>query len=50
MDKLLHLIWANWAVGQVNGVRGGGRTRIYQDESHNERRLTNGDQETVGGL
>jgi len=40
MDKLLHLIWADWAVGQVNGVRGGGRTRIYQDESHNERRLT----------
>ena len=40
MDKLLHLIWADWAVGQINGVRGGGRTRIYQDESHNERRLT----------
>ena len=40
MDELLHLIWADWAVGQVNGVRGRGRTRIYQDESHNERRLT----------
>ena len=40
MDKLLHLIWADWAVGQLNGVRGGGRTRIYQGESSNERRLT----------
>ena len=40
MDKLLHLIWADWAVGQINGVRGGGRTRIYKDESDNERRLT----------
>jgi len=30
MEKLLHLIWADWAVGQVKGVRGGGRTRLYQ--------------------
>ena len=40
MDKLLHLIWADWAVGQVAGVRGGGRTRIYQDDPNNIRRLT----------
>ena len=30
MEMLLHLIWTDWAVGQINGVRGGGRTRIYQ--------------------
>ena len=35
MDKLLHLIWADWALGQVCGVRGGGRTRIYQDDPSN---------------
>jgi lysophospholipase L1-like esterase len=40
MDKLLHLIWADWAVGQVAGVRGGGRTRIYQDDPNNIRRQT----------
>lgn len=40
MDKLLHLIWADWAVGQVTGVRGGGRTRLYQDDPKDERRLT----------
>ena len=32
MEKLLHLIWADWAVGQVKGVRGGGRTRLYQGD------------------
>jgi len=32
MKNLLHLIWADWAVGQINGVRGGGRTRLYQDD------------------
>lgn len=32
MEKLLHLIWADWAVGQINGVRGGGRTRLYQGD------------------
>ena len=40
MDKILHLIWADWSVGQVAGVRGGGRTRIYQDDQNNIRRLT----------
>ncbi len=30
MDKLLHLIWADWAVAQVKAVRGGGRVRLYQ--------------------
>jgi hypothetical protein len=39
MDKLLHLIWADWAVAQLNGVRGGGRTRLYQDDANNERQL-----------
>lgn len=28
---LLDVLWADWAVGQLNGARGGGRTRIYQD-------------------
>jgi len=40
MGKLLHLIWADWAVGQVIGIRGGGRTRLYQDDAKNENRLT----------
>jgi hypothetical protein len=39
MAKLLHLIWADWAVGQVIGIRGGGRTRLYQDDAKNEGRL-----------
>lgn len=30
MEMLLHLIWADWAVDQLNGVRGGGKTRCYQ--------------------
>lgn len=28
MDMLLQLTWADWAVGQLNGIRGGGRTRV----------------------
>jgi hypothetical protein len=40
MDKLLHLIWTDWAVGQIIGVRGGGRTRIYQNDPKNEAQLT----------
>lgn len=32
MGKLLDLIWADWAIGQLNGVRGGGRLRIYQGD------------------
>jgi hypothetical protein len=40
MDKLLHLIWADWAVAQVGGVRGGGRTRIYQRDPSNEGKFT----------
>jgi hypothetical protein len=30
MENLLHLIWADWAVDQLNGTRGGGKTRCYQ--------------------
>ena len=30
MEMLLHLMWADWAVDQLNGVRGGGKTRCYQ--------------------
>ncbi|MDT8391026.1 MAG: hypothetical protein RRC34_11015 [Lentisphaeria bacterium] len=30
MEMLLHLTWADWAVDQLNGVRGGGKTRCYQ--------------------
>ena len=30
MEMLLHLMWADWAIDQLNGVRGGGKTRCYQ--------------------
>jgi len=30
MEMLLHLTWADWSVDQLNGVRGGGKTRCYQ--------------------
>ncbi len=29
-EMLLHLIWSEWAVAQLNGVRGGARMREYQ--------------------
>lgn len=32
MEMLLHLTWADWAVDQLNGVRGGGKTRCYQGQ------------------
>ena len=35
MGKLLDLIWADWAIGQLNGVRGGGRLRLYQVDPTN---------------
>jgi hypothetical protein len=28
--QLLHLTWADWAIEQLNGVRGGGKARCYQ--------------------
>jgi hypothetical protein len=31
MDMLLQLTWADWAVGQLDGIRGGGRTRVKGD-------------------
>jgi hypothetical protein len=31
MKMLLDLIWADWAIAQINGIRGGVKTRIYQD-------------------
>jgi len=30
MEMLLHLTWADWAVDQLGGMRGGGKTRVYQ--------------------
>jgi len=30
MEMLLHLMWADWSVDHLNGVRGGGKTRCYQ--------------------
>lgn len=30
MEMLLHLVWADWSIDQLNGVRGGGKTRCYQ--------------------
>lgn len=29
-EMLLHMIWTEWAVGQLGGLRGGGRNRVYQ--------------------
>ena len=31
MKLLLDLIWADWALAQINGIRGGVKTRVYQD-------------------
>jgi hypothetical protein len=30
MELLLHLVWADWSIDQLKGVRGGGKTRCYQ--------------------
>ncbi len=30
MEMLLHLMWADWSIDQLGGVRGGGKTRCYQ--------------------
>jgi hypothetical protein len=30
MERLLHLTWADWAIEQLDGVRGGGKARCYQ--------------------
>jgi hypothetical protein len=30
-DMFLDVLWTDWAIGQLNGARGGCRTRIYQD-------------------
>lgn len=30
MEMLLHLVWADWSIDQLKGVRGGGKTRCYQ--------------------
>lgn len=35
-EMIMDLIWTEWAVGQLNGVRGGGRVRLYQGDE-NER-------------
>jgi len=32
MEMLLHLMWADWSIDQLNGVRGGGKTRCYQGD------------------
>ena len=40
MEQLLHLIWTDWAVGQVKGVRGGGRVRLYQGDPNNTNSIT----------
>ena len=31
MKMLLDLIWTDWAIAQINGIRGGVKTRVYQD-------------------
>jgi hypothetical protein len=30
MEMLLHVVWADWAIDQLGGIRGGGKTRVYQ--------------------
>jgi len=30
VELLLHVTWADWAVDQIKGIRGGGKTRTYQ--------------------
>jgi len=30
MEMLLHVVWADWAIDQLGGIRGGGKTRSYQ--------------------
>jgi hypothetical protein len=30
MEMLLHLMWTDWSIDHLNGVRGGGKTRCYQ--------------------
>ncbi len=30
MTMLLDVLWADWAVEQVDGIRGGGKSRVYQ--------------------
>lgn len=32
MTMLLDVLWADWAVEQVGGVRGGGKSRVYQGD------------------
>ena len=31
MRMLLDVVWADWAIDQLNGIRGGGKTRSYQN-------------------
>ncbi len=31
-DMFLDVLWTDWAIGQLNGARGGCRTRIYQEK------------------
>ncbi len=44
MDLLLTALWADWAVGQLQGVRGGARGRVYQNTS-----VPDGGELTLGG-
>ncbi|NQV32896.1 MAG: hypothetical protein HQ515_09390, partial [Phycisphaeraceae bacterium] len=30
MEMLLHTTWADWAIDQLGGIRGGAKTRVYQ--------------------
>jgi hypothetical protein len=30
MEMLLHVTWADWAIDQLGGIRGGAKTRVYQ--------------------
>ncbi len=35
MDRLLNVYWADWAIEQINGVRGGSRHRCYPGRASN---------------
>lgn len=46
MEMLLHLTWADWAVDQLDGQRGGGKTRSYH--GHYSQRGTSNSWRSMG--
>jgi hypothetical protein len=42
MEMLLDLFWADWAIEQIDGVRGGGKHRIYPGRAATQGRFSGG--------